>query len=138
MVFLALIYLNFKKAQTRYQDNSPSQISINFVDIPDTVRVNQRVNLAWSVSAPADFKTTNTTIFYSQVSSPSAITKNDSPDAAGYQFSLPDYQKGVFSLPDTFDGFIAFTSPGDYYLRGYALVRDNHLWTAEKHIKVSP
>ena len=136
-LFLVLVYTNYRKAQSRYSDSTPSQFSISLVDLPSTTKVGERISVQWSISAPSDFKTTNTTLFYGQTSSPSALTKTDSPNAVGYQFSLPDYQVGIFSLPDLFGANLTFTQVGDYYIRPYALIIDNHVWGEEKHIKVS-
>lgn len=137
LTFTGLSYYNFKKANIQFANNTPSKLEIKINQLPVDIRVGQPVNISWSINAPRDFQTTNTTLYYSQISSPSAITKSDSPKAVGYQFSTLDYQSGDFNLPDKFDANVTFPRAGIFYLRAYAFVRGNHLWTEEKQIIVN-
>ncbi len=136
-VFVGLVYYNAKLAQKNLSQGTPSKLAISILELPSQAKVGERVSISWEVEAPADFQTTDTTIFYSPVSTPSAVTKSDSPEAVGYQSSLSDYRQGSFYLPFTFDGSITFQKPGTYFLRAYSLVRGNHLWTDEKQITIS-
>lgn len=136
-VFTLLVFYNYNRARVALKDTRPSQLSIG-LSVPQTAKQGQRVPVTWQVTAPGDFQTTDTTIFYSSTSTPSAVTKVDSPHALGYQFSLSDYRTGIFNLPYIFEGNIVFPKSGTYYLRAYSLVRNNHLWTEEKQITVTP
>lgn len=136
-LFTLLVAYNYNRARVALKDTRQSQLSIE-VFVPDTAKQGQRVPITWQVTAPNDFQTTDTTIFYSSVATPSAVTKSDSPQALDYQFSLSDYRTGSFNLPYLFEGNIVFPQSGVYYLRAYSFIRDNHLWTEEKQITVTP
>lgn len=133
--FVSLYRINTTKQKTA--STATSHLEIKLSETLDTISTNSRTKLSWTVIAPNDFETTSTSIYYSQTSSPSAVTKLDSPDAVGYQFSFPDYKTGIYKLPDNFEVYTTFSEPGVYYLRAYALVRGNHLWTEEKKITVT-
>lgn len=137
-IFITLVFYNYNRARVALKDTRQSELSIDLTLLPQTAKQGQRVPISWQVVAPADFQTSDTTIFYSSISTPSAVTKTDSPQALDYQFSLPDYRSGNFSLPYAFEGNIDFPKPGTYYIRAYSFVRDNHLWTDEKQITITP
>ncbi len=137
-IFIILVSYNYNRARVALKDTRQSELSIELTSLPQTAKQGQTVSLTWQVVAPADFQTTDTTIFYSSISTPSAVAKYDSPQALGYQFSLTDYRSGSFVLPYKFEANITFPKPGTYYLRAYSFVRDNHLWTEEKQITISP
>ncbi len=136
-IFIILVSYNYNRARLALKDTRQSELSIELF-VPETVTQGQTVPVTWKVNAPADFQTSDTTIFYSSISTPSAVTKFDSPQAVGYQFSLADYRSGNFNLPYVFEGNIVFPKPGTYYLRAYSFIRDNHLWTEEKQITIIP
>ena len=137
LFFSLLVTYNYNRARVALKDTRQSELNIELF-APKTVIHGQSVPVTWKVTAPSDFQTNDTTIFYSSISTPSAVTKHDSPQALGYQFSLSDYRSGNFNLPYTFEGNIDFPMPGTYYIRAYSFVRDNHLWTAEKQITITP
>lgn len=136
-IFTLLVVYNYNRARVALRDTRQSQLSIE-INLPQVAKQGQVVPVSWHVTTPADFQTTDTTIFYSSISTASAVTKADSPQALGYQFSLSDYRLGNFNLPYTFKANIVFPKPGTYFLRAYSLVRNNHLWTDETQITVTP
>jgi hypothetical protein len=137
LVILGLIYYNYQRQQANLRQARQTQFSIEFEKIPETLVVNQPANFSWKVSAPESFSTTATGIYWSYDSSPSALTKLDSPKAVNYQNFTEDYSSGLFKLPDTFDLNLKFSKVGVIYLRAYALIDKDHLWTQERQIVVS-
>jgi hypothetical protein len=137
IIFTLLVFYNYSRARLALKDTRQSQLTID-VALPVTAKQGESTPVSWQVVAPSDFQTTDTTIFYSSVSTASAVTKTDSPQALGYQFSLSDYRTGSFNLPYTFEASIVFPKPGVYFLRAYSFVRNNHLWTEEKQITIAP
>lgn len=137
LIFVSLVYYNFHQAQVSLKNTSQTNLSIKLDELPSNTKVNQSLKISWYVEAPSDFETTSTTIYYGPNSSPSALVRTNAPDAVGYPFSTSDYRKGNFYLPSKFESSLLFSKPGIYYLRGYSLVRNNHLWTDEKKIIVT-
>lgn len=137
-VFLGLVFYNYTLAQNRLKEERPSQLAVELQKTPPSVSVNQPANFSWRVLAPESFFTTDTAIYWSYDSTPSALVKYDSPDAVKYTNNTPDYLSGHFQLPQNFDLNIAFNRPGTVYYRAYAKVGNNYLWTDEKSIKILP
>lgn len=100
--------------------------------------INQPTNFSWKVDAPESFSTTATGIYWNYESSPSALTKFDSPKAVNYPNFTEDYSTGLFKLPDTFDLNLKFPRAGTVYFRAYALIDKDYLWTEERQITVTP
>jgi hypothetical protein len=136
LVFLGLIFFNYSIAQKNLKNTSSSQFNINIIKAPNETKAGDRNQFVYEVIADNSFSTSTTTIYWSEHSSPSALTKNDSPLAAGYERSLPDYQNGNFRLPETFDLGIIFDLPGTIYYRAYAKIGEDHYWTDEKKLYV--
>lgn len=133
LLFLSLIFFNYRQAQIRLKDTRPSLLSISLLNPPRQAPVNIPVNVAWHVQAPPSFYAT-TTIYWGYDSSPSALTKLDSPQAVAYPNSAPDYASGRFPLPGNFDLNLTFPKPGTVYLRAFAQVGNNYLWTPEQSL----
>lgn len=134
--FLGLVYYNYQIAQKNLQNTSPSFFDIRMIESPTETEVSKTNHFVYEVIADNSFVTSSTTIYWSPQSSPSALTKADSPAAVGYERSLPDYQKGDFRLPGKFDLDIIFDKPGTIYYRAYAKIGEDHYWTDEKKLYV--
>ncbi len=137
LVFLLLVLYNLNQAQMRLKESRPTVFSIAFVSVPKTATVNVPVNFKWAVDAPNSFTTPITTIYYGYDSSPSALTKNDSPFAVRYPNFAPDYTDGRFQLPDNFDVNLTFGKKGTVYYRAYALIAGDYVWSPEASIIVN-
>lgn len=135
-VVLLLIFMNYQKAQTNLRQARETQFSIEWSKFSDSAKVNEPVNLSWKVTAPDTFSTTKTGIYWNYESSPSALTKFDSPDAVAYHNFTYDYANGLFRLPDTFDANLSFQRVGVVFLRAYAFIGKDHLWTQERQILI--
>lgn len=134
---IGLVFYNYQKQQRNLRDSRQTRFSIEFEKIPDSMTINQPANVSWRVSAPESFSTTATGIYWNYESSPSALTKLDSPKTVGYPNFTEDYSSGLFKLPDTFDLNLKFPRAGTVYFRAYALIDKDYLWTEERRIMVS-
>jgi hypothetical protein len=134
-IFLLLIFFNLTKAQQDIASSKTPQYTTTLLDSPTLTSINKPVNFSWNVVAPNTANTTLTTIYYGFVSTPSALTIKDSPQAVGYPQSLSDYQNGRFFLPDTFSASTSFLK-GTVYYRAYALVGNQHLWSPETKLVI--
>lgn len=137
LIFSFLIYFNSLQAQKALENNQPSELSISLSQPLQKSSSTTPTTFTWQVDAPSDFVTPFTTIYYDYISSPSALTKTDSPLAVGYAHHFSDFQTGQFSLPDTFSVSQQFL-PGTIFYRAYALVGKDNLWTPEYKLIVTP
>ncbi len=136
LVFLGLVFYNYRQAQTRLKETRETIFTISMVNAPTEALVKIPANFKWLIDAPENFVTTSTSIYWSYDSTPSALTKLDSPKAVGYPNKGQDYIEGKFKLPDEFDLNISFPKAGTVYFRAYALIGNDHLWTEEKSLMV--
>jgi len=136
IVFCGLVFYNYLQAQKKISETRPSPLNISLISYPERVVVGQKGSFVWSVESSPDLSTPQTTIYWGYTATPSALKQYDSPEAVGYPYKETDYFKGTFRLPDTFDLSINFEKTGKVFLRAYAKVGDNHLWTEEKIIEI--
>lgn len=136
LIFIALIYYN----QVTFRKQQSSGISY-----PSTIKIlDSQVSLdgmrngmfVWSIDATSDQFATETHIFWGPTSTPSALTKSDSPEAVGYPNKTTDYTEGKYFLPSKFDSKITYPSPGKYWFRAYAKINGEHLWSQEYQVIV--
>lgn len=135
-VFIGLVYFNFLNAQEAIKATKPAPLSIDLVSFPEKIQSGHTGNFIWKIDASSDLSTSFTTIYWGEESSPSALTKSDSPKDVGYPNSQVDYSNGVFRLPDIFNVNITFGKPGKIWYRAYAKIKGEHLWSAEKSLEV--
>lgn len=138
IVFCLLVGYNYLIAQKKIRETRPSPLGIYLQSYPERVVSGQTGTFIWHVDSSPDISTPQTTIYWGEIASPSALTQGDSPQAVGYPHHQDDYFQGLYKLPDTFDLAIKFDKPGLIYFRAYAKVGDNHLWTEEETIEVVP
>ncbi|MBU1071055.1 hypothetical protein KKG65_01425 [Patescibacteria group bacterium] len=136
LIFILLILFNQKKAQKEILLSQIPIYKINLINPPLNILTNEPVEFVWNITAPDTATTSTTTIYYSPISSPSALTIKDSPSAVGYSNWLTDYLSGNFFLPDTFSATASFLK-GTIFYRAYAKVGDQHLWSEEIKLTVN-
>ena len=135
-LFSFCVFYNYQKVQDSLKNQKPSIIAIENVVYPIRAKTGVPINISWFVEAPSGFTTPFTTIYYGYESSPSALLEIDSPQAVGYPYHLPDYESGVFYLPQLFSLSITPENAGVVYFRSYAEVNHRHYWSEEKNITI--
>ena len=135
-VFLLLVYINYLNAQVALKETRPSQLSVELISYPESVTIGGKGSFFWHVQSSPDLSTSFSTIYWGYQSSPSALTKMDSPQAVGYPYSQPDYTNGRYRLPSDFELGIRFDKPGLVFFRAYAKVGSGHLWSEERSLEV--
>lgn len=138
LIFVFLVYHNYIQARNTFTSTKNSVLSINMQSFPASVKYSSAANFSWNISSTKDFKTNFTTIFYGYTSTPSALTIKDSPSAVGYPYLVSDYLSGTYSLPDAFNANVIFNKFGRVWFRAYAKVGEDHLWSEEKYLDVTP
>jgi len=135
-IFIFSVWYNYRLAQKDLKATSQSQFKIVIIEAPQQAKVGERYPFVWQIDSTGSFSTTATTIYWSSSSSPSALTKADSPQAVAYERSAPDYLQDDFTLPSEFDLGLSFDRPGVIYYRAYAKIGDDHYWTPEHSLNV--
>ena len=78
-VFLLLVYINYLNAQVALKETRPSQLSVELISYPESVTIGGKGSFFWHVQSSPDLSTSFSTIYWGYQSSPSALTKMDSP-----------------------------------------------------------
>lgn len=140
IIFIAIVTVltlyNYRLAQERLRQSRPSILAIELIEREREVARETRSNFRWRIDGPESFSAVTTGIYWGYDSTPSAVTRLDSPKALAYPNYTDDYLTGQFRLPDTFDVNLIFSKAGVVYYRAYAKVGNDHLWTEEKQILV--
>ena len=134
-IFLLLILFNLKKAQRDIAQSTQPLYKISLINPTLNASADEPIEFSWDIQAPDTAISPSTTIYYGHVSSPSALTTNDSPQAVGYPYKLTDYLNGSFFLPDTFSTSVNLL-PGTIFYRAYARVGSQHLWSSETKLVI--
>lgn len=136
-ILLAVIY-NYILAQKAIRETKASTLFTDIISFPESIVMGKEGTFIWTVDTPSDLTTSYTAIYWSQYSSPSALTVTDSPSAVGYENHSKDFLTGKYKLPDNFDTKIIFPQSGKMFFRTYAKVKDQHLWSKEYSLIVEP
>ena len=121
-------FSNLRRTLLGQTDQAPLSIQIT-----DQSFTNDTLSISWSLDTPVPRSISKTGIYYSSISTPSALPISASPQAVGYNNFTPDYQTGQFFLPDSFSVNIDLSGQTDIiYYRAYAKLGNAHYWTPEK------
>lgn len=138
LVFSGLVFYKYLVAQKKLKNVKDTVFSISILNPVASAKVGEPVPFSWKIDAPSNFQTKYTTIYYGNVSSPSALIKTSSPESVKYQLSVKDYVGDSFYLPNTFKVNLTFSKSERVWYRGYAKVGEDHLWTEEKYLDILP
>lgn len=130
IVFSSLIFYNYSRAQQNLSSKS-SSFSVALIKPPQLAKIGEPVTFYWEVNSTGNFSTSQTAIYWSFHSSPSALIQTDSPSALGYPYHSPDYATGIYKLPFVFDANFTFDKPGPVYFRAMSYIEKNYYWTPE-------
>lgn len=135
-VFFLLVYFNYLRAQVALKETRPSPLAVELVSYPESITIGGRGSFFWHVQSSSDLSTSFSTIYWGFHASPSALTKVDSPQAAGYPNFQSDFTSGRYSLPNDFDLRIKFDKLGRIFFRAYTKVGSDHVWSEERSFEV--
>ena len=133
--FLSLSEFKLSRKQL-LESLSQSSPTITIESYPNQIDINTPSSIAWKIESKQKTNSTSTAIYYDYESTPSAVTRQDHPNALGYQYHTNDYFQGSFPIPYTFSANLPPSRKGTVYFRGYAFVNGEHLWTDEYQILV--
>lgn len=132
LVFIVgLSVFDFNSLRKTFLQSGPSQDPVISISLPENVAVNQPFDIRWTVDTVTPRFTTGTSIYWSQDSSPSALSKTDKPDVVSYTNNLTDYLNTNIELPAQFVGSLTLSQPGTYYFRAHSLIEGQNYWTPE-------
>lgn len=133
-LFLSLYhFLDLRRTLLGQSSQEPLSIQMTEQNFSD-----DNLSIRWNLDTPVPRTISQTGIYYSSVSTPSALPTSASPYAVGYNNFTPDYQSGQYYLPDSFSVNIDLSDQtGTIYYRGYAKLGNAHYWTAQKSLNTN-
>lgn len=137
LVVTLSLYDYFSLRNTQLSAGPTLPPSLVVADAPKQSSVDNPITFNWRIDSATPRVTDLTTVFWSEESSPSALTVKDSPASVGYPNHLRDYSEGVFNLPSDFLGSITLTKPQTIYYRFYAHVDGQNLWSEEYVLEIN-
>lgn len=108
---------------------------VTLIDAPKEVSAATNSTFTWRVDGPAT--TINHTAVHLGTSSQGGdLGKDVKPENTPYNLLVQDFANGNYNVPLQFVGNIILNTPGTYYYRVHAQVKDKHYWTDEYTLEV--
>lgn len=139
VLFIGIIWLGARdEAATLKISPSPaaSEIAVTVQAPPLNTTARVPTPFTWMVSGPVGKTATYTSVHWGTSSHPEVFGEGVSPQAAGYQNHITDYERGAYAIPRTFSGAATFALPGTYYYRAHAIIDGKNDWSPEYTIRV--
>lgn len=125
---IALYLINYwQYRQLKPGSYQPS--AIIWLESPTTAKTNEAVKFRWQISAPTPRSAARTALYWGETSTTSASLAD--PKDSPYPNHSSDYLAGPFNLPQDFEVRFVPDEARVYYLRAYAQVDNQHLWSQE-------
>ncbi|MBI4991508.1 hypothetical protein HZB96_05465 [Candidatus Gottesmanbacteria bacterium] len=108
---------------------------MTLVNAPQESVAGNNITFTWRVDGPST-TINHTSVHYGTVSHPGVLEKNVKPADTKYTDFVKDFASGKFNIPLQFIGNTVITTPGKYYFRVHALVKDKNYWSDEFSLDV--
>lgn len=132
IILLVLGWFGLKILLAPFQD-----FKITYVDGPKQIVAGSTTTFTWRIDGPST-TINHTAIHLGTVSNPGDLGKDVKPADTKYTEMVKDFASGKFDIPLQFIGNIRLDTPGKYYFRAHATVKDKNYWTDEYTLEVKP
>lgn len=110
---------------------------VTLVNAPQERVAGSNVTFTWRIDGPST-TINHTSVHYGTISNPGILEKEVKPQDTKYTDLVKDFASGKFDIPLQFIGNTVIASPGKYYFRVHALVKDKNYWSEEYTLDVKP
>lgn len=107
------------------------------VDVPKEVETGQNTTFTWKISG-GTASINHTAVHFGTISNAGELGDGVKPEDTKYTDFVKDFADGKYDIPLQFVGNTMINTPGKYYFRVHALIKDKHYWTSEYSIDVKP
>jgi len=112
------------------------EYKLSLVNAPTEVKAGDITTFTWKIDGPSSV-IYHTALYFGNESVSGKINKEIAPVETKYnKESLVDFNFGKYKIPLLFIGNMKFASPGKYYYRLHALIKDKNYWSEEYTIEV--
>ncbi|MBI2076307.1 MAG: hypothetical protein HYT72_03620 [Candidatus Aenigmarchaeota archaeon] len=111
-----------------------SDVSISFVELPDSIKPNSKFVVKWKVDSNQGKNITHTAVHYGYESRPGEFSLEKTPQETGYAELTQEFASGKHIIPAIFNSTIS-PKQSPIYLRAHVIIDGKNYWTPEKQIK---
>jgi len=109
---------------------------VTLVDAPKEIATGVNATFTWRVDGSST-TINHTAVHIGTVSNPAELGKEVAPADTSYTEMVKDFASGNFTVPLQFVGNHVITTPGTYYFRVHAAVKDKNYWSDEYTVVVT-
>ena len=114
---------------------SMENFRLTLVDAPKEINAASTATFTWRVDGPST-TINHTSVHLGTTSQPGELSSDVKPENTPYKLSVPDFATGNFNIPLQFVGNIALDTPGTYYYRVHATIKEKEYWSEEYSLEV--
>lgn len=117
---------------------SPFQdYKVALVNAPQEISSGGVATFTWRIDGPPT-TINHTSVHIGLAPNPGELGKNVKPQDTKYTEFVQDFASGKYDIPLQFVGNILLSTPGTYYYRVHAQIKDKNYWTEENTLVVKP
>ena len=110
---------------------------VTLVDAPKEVESGQSITYTWRINgSPTTIN--HTSVHFGTISNAGELGMEVKPADTKYTDNVRDFADGKYDIPLQFVGNTVISTPGKYYFRVHALIKDKNYWSNEYVIDVMP
>lgn len=108
---------------------------LTLVDAPKEVNATSTATFTWKIDGQST-TINHTSVHLGTVSQPGELGSDVKPENTSYKLMVQDFANGTYNIPLTFVGNIILDTPGIYYYRVHAQIKNKEYWSDEYSLEV--
>ena len=114
---------------------SMENFRLTLIDAPKEIVSNSNATFTWRIDGPATV-INHTSIHLGTISQPGELGSDVKPENTSYKLQVMDFANGNFNIPLQFVGNIVLDTPGTYFYRVHATIKNKEYWSEEYSLDV--
>lgn len=108
---------------------------LTLVDAPKEVNATSTATFTWRIDGPSA-AINHTAVHLGTTSQPGELGTDVKPENTSYKLMVQDFANGNYNIPLQFIGNIVMETPGIYYYRVHAQIKNKEYWSDEYSLEV--
>ena len=114
---------------------SMENFRLTLIDAPKEVNATSTATFTWRIDGPSA-TINHTSVHLGTTSQPGELGFDVKPENTPYKLLVQDFANGNFNIPLQFVGNIVVDTPGIYYYRVHATIKNKEYWSDEYSLEV--
>src|SRR3989344_5304314 len=115
--------------------SSMESYRLTLVDGPKEANASQTATFTWRIDGPPT-TINHTSVHLGTTSQPGQLGTDVKPENTSYNLAVQDFVNGNYNIPLQFIGNIVMETPGVYYYRVHATIKNKEYWSDEYSLEV--